>query len=80
MACSKNQTFQSLKTSFGIKIFILYKALSFGINICSYLIGSFQNFLEEILTHNFLGRSIEVGFEAFLDLHIGDGGGVTLKG
>jgi len=44
----------------------LYKTLSFGINICSYLIGSFQNFLEEILTHNFLGRSIEVGFKLFL--------------
>ena len=31
--------------------------------IRSYLIGSFQNFLEEILTHNFLG--IEVGFKLF---------------
>jgi len=58
----------------------LYKTLSFGINICSYLIGSVQNFSEEILTHNFLGRLIEVGFEAFLDLHVGDGGGVALKG
>jgi len=37
--------------------------LSFSINICSYLIGSFQNFLEEILTHNFLG--IEVGLKLF---------------
>ena len=44
------------------------------------MIGSFQNFLEEILTNNFLGRPIQVGFEAFLDLHIGDGGGVALKG
>jgi len=37
--------------------------LSFGLNICSYLIGSFQNFLEEISTHNFLG--IEVGLKLF---------------
>jgi len=29
------------------------KQLSFGVNICSYLIGYFQNFLEEILTQNF---------------------------
>jgi len=44
---------------------IWYKQLSFGINrtICSYLIGSFQNFLEEILTHNFL--DIEVGLKLF---------------
>ena len=34
-----------------------------GINISSYLIESFQNFLEEILTHNFLG--IEVGLKLF---------------
>jgi len=32
-------------------------------NICSYLIGSFQNFLEETLTHNFLGT--EVGSKLF---------------
>jgi len=44
----------------------LYKTLSFGINICSYLIGSCQNFLEEILTHNFLGRPIEVGLKLLL--------------
>jgi len=44
---------------------IWYKQLSFGISrpICSYLIGSFQNFLEEILTHNFLGT--EVGLKLF---------------
>ena len=66
MACSKNYTLQPLKTSFGIKIFILYKTLSFGINIFSYLIGSFQNFLEEVLTHNFLGRPKEVGLKLFL--------------
>ena len=54
------------KNIIGIKIFILYKTLSFGINICSYLIGSFQNFLEEILTHNFLGRPVEVGLNLFL--------------
>ena len=54
------------KTSIGIKKFILYKTLSFGINICSYLIGSFQNFLEEILTHNFLARPIEVDLKLFL--------------
>ena len=42
------------------------------------MIGSFQNFLEEILTHNiFRYRS---WLEAFLYLHIGDGGGVALKG
>ena len=43
------------------KIIIMYKKLSFDINISSYLIGSFQNFLEEILTHNFFG--IEVGLK-----------------
>jgi len=40
-----------------------YKKLSFGINVCSYLIGTFQNFLEEILIYNFLG--IEVGLNLF---------------
>ena len=35
-------------------------------NICSYLIGSFQNFLEESSTHNFFGRPIEVGLKLFL--------------
>jgi len=44
----------------------LYKTLSFGVNICSYLIGSFQKFLEEILTHIFFGRPIEVGLKLFL--------------
>jgi len=28
------------------------KKLTFGINICYYFIGSFQNFLELILTHS----------------------------
>ena len=32
-------------------------------NICSYLIESSQNFLEETLTNNFLG--IEVGLKLF---------------
>jgi len=41
----------------------MYKKLSFDIEVCSYLIGSFQNFLEEILTHNVLGR--EVGLKLF---------------
>ena len=47
------------------KIIICYKKLSFGISrpICFYLIGSFQNFLEEILTHNFLG--VGVGLKLF---------------
>ena len=61
---------------------IWYKKLSFstGRPICDYLIGCFQNFLEEILTdilQFFRNRS---WFEAFLYLLIGDGGGVTLKG
>jgi len=43
----------------------LHKTLPFGINICSHLIGSFQNFLEDILTHDFLGRPIEVGLKLF---------------
>jgi len=42
------------------------------------LTGSFQNFLEEILTHNFF--RYRSWFEAFLYLLIVDGGGVTLKG
>jgi len=37
----------------------LAKKLSYGINVCSYLIGSSQNFLEDILTHNFLGIEVE---------------------
>jgi len=45
--------------------FGLLKKLSFGIRrpICSYLIGSFQNVLEEILTHNFF--RYRGWFEAF---------------
>jgi len=54
------------------KFIIWNKKLSFGINICSYLIGSFQNFLEEILTHIFWG--FRNWFKAFLSLLIGDGG------
>jgi len=51
-----------------LKIIICYKKsskkLSLGIDICSYyLIGSFQNFLKEILTHNFL--VIEIGLNIF---------------
>jgi len=47
------------------KIIIWYKKLSFGTSrpICSYFVGSFQNFLEEILNHNFLG--VEVGLKLF---------------
>ena len=47
------------------KNYHLVLKLSFGISrsICSYLVGSFQNVLEEILTHNFLG--IEVGLKLF---------------
>ena len=48
------------------KIIIWCTNFSLGIIICSYLIGSFQKFLEEILTHNFLGRPIEVGLKLFL--------------
>jgi len=62
--------------TFGLNI-ICYKMLWFGINICYYLIGSFQKFLEDILTHNFfMYRS---WFEAFLCLLIRDGGGAPLK-
>jgi len=55
-----------------LKIIIWYKKLSFGISrpICSYLIASFQNFLEEILTHNFF--RYRSWLEAFLNLIIGD--------
>jgi len=45
--------------------------------LLEYLIGTFQNFLEEILTHNFF--RYRSWFEAFLYLLIGDGGGVALK-
>ena len=68
---SINQIPQSLK------IIIWYKKLSFGITIRSYLIRSFQNFLEEILTRNFFrSRS---WFETFLYLNIGDSVGAPLK-
>jgi len=59
---------------------IWYKKLLIGISrpICSYLIGSYRNFLEEILTHNlFMYRS---WFEAFLYLLTGDGCWAALKG
>jgi len=55
---------------------LVQKKLSFGINICSYLIGSFQNFLEETTNNFFRCRS---WFETFLLLLIGDGGGTPLK-
>ena len=50
-----------------LKIIIWYKKLSFGISrlICSYLIGSFQNFLEEILTRNFLGIEVVLKLSLF---------------
>jgi len=51
--------------------------LSFGTNICSYFIESFQNILEEILTHKIF--SCRSWFENFLHWHIGDGGGAPLK-
>jgi len=56
------------------------KTLSFAISrpICSYLTGSFQNLLEEILIHNFF--RYRRWFEAFLFLLVGDGGGAALKG
>jgi len=57
---------------------ICHKKLSFGTSICSYLIGSFQNFLEEILTHDDF-CTYKSWFEAFVYLLIGDGGGVPLK-
>jgi len=41
------------------------KTLQFGIHFCSYLIGSFQNFLEQISTHS-LFEGIEVGLKLFL--------------
>jgi len=49
-----------------LKIIIWYQQLSFGKSrpICSYMIGSVQNFLEEILDHNIL--RIEVGLKLFL--------------
>jgi len=68
---------QSLKIIICYKKLSWYKKLSFGINICSYLIGSFQNFLKEILTHNFF--SYISWFEDFLHLHIVDGGGDPLN-
>jgi len=47
------------------KIIICNGKLLFGINIFSYLIGSFHNFLEKILTHNFYFLGIEVGLKFF---------------
>ena len=55
-----------------------YKKLLFGISICHYLIGYYQNVSEEILTHNFFRCGS--WFEAFLYLLIGDGGWVPLEG
>ena len=48
-----------------------WKILSFGINFCSYLIGSFHKFLEQILTHSPFERYWS-SFEAFPYLHIRD--------
>jgi len=61
---------------------IWYKKLSFGTSrpICSYLIGSFQNVVEEILTDILQFFRCRSWFEAFLYLLIGDGGEVALKG
>jgi len=53
------------------------KKLSFRINFCSYLIGSSQNILEQILAHSFLGYWS--WFEGFLYLHIRDVGRCPLK-
>ena len=45
---------------------------------CSYLIKSFQNFLEEILTHNILSK--EVGLKFFIwTLEMVVAGGTPLK-
>jgi len=52
-----------------------YKKLSFGISkpICSYLIGSSQNFLEEILTCNFFRyrHCFEAFFICSLEMAVG---------
>jgi len=48
-----------------------------AINFCSYLIGSFQNFLEQILTYGFL--RYWSWFEAFHYLHIRVVGGGSLQ-
>jgi len=45
---------------------------------CSYLIGSFQNFLEQILTHIIFER-YPSWFEAFPYLHIRDAGRGLVK-
>jgi len=60
---------------------IWYKTLLFGTSrpICSYLIGSFQNFVEEILTDILLFFRYRSWFEAFLYLLIEDGGGSLWK-
>ena len=68
---------QDLKIIIRHKKLSWYKKLSFGINIRFYLIGSFQNFLVKVLTHNFF--SCRSWFENFLHLQIGDGGGVPSK-
>jgi len=47
------------------------KKLSFALDVCFYLIGSFQNCLEQILTHSFLRYC---WFEDFPYLHIRDAG------
>jgi len=59
--------------------FILWrwKKLSFGINFWSYLIGSFQTVLEQILAHSFL--RYWRWYEAFPYLRIKDAGGGSLK-
>jgi len=56
---------------------IWYKTLLFGTSrrICSYLIGSFQNFVEEMLTDILQFFRCRSWFEAFLCLLIEDGGG-----
>jgi len=52
-----------------------YKKLSFGISrpIWSYLIGSFENFLEEILIRNFLGIEVvlKLCFISSLEMVVG---------
>jgi len=60
---SINQIPQSLNVIIWYTKLCLRK-LSFGINTCSYFIGSFQNVLEKILTTIFLG--IEVGLKISL--------------
>jgi len=68
---------QSLKIIIWHKKLSWYKKLSFSINICYYLIGSFQNFLEEIFNPQFF--SFRSWFQDFLHLDIGDGSGAPSK-